>query len=432
MQSLPSSNSPGRKVVGTAWSVWTTRTVLGAVFVLSGLSKAIDPWGGLFKIGEYFGAWGVDAGRPVLLGAACVLATAELVMGAALLGGCLRRFTAWCATLFMTLMTVLTAYIWIADPVSDCGCFGDAVTLGNGATFAKNLVLLTLAVYTSLYARRARPLVAAPVQWLWLTAAVAYAGIVQWQGYRVQPLVDFRPYPVGTSLYDLSQSDAGTPLFVYALDGRQQTFSADSLPDEDRGWTFVRRQEAPGAAALPAITDSDGADMLPVLTDPDSPTLLLLVSDPAAQGLTRAMQANDMAHAADSAGIQFAAVVAVEPDSLQSWLESVRGEYEAYSADDTDIKMLARGDAALLAINDGKVQWKTNLLAVDPMWPVGNDLTVNPVATISLTRLTMLWALASFVIWLAGHYVRRVYRHRRKPSVTGTDPGDGKTHTLQQ
>ena len=45
---------------------------------------------------------------------------------------------------FMVVMTLVTVWIWMADPVSDCGCFGDAIRLTNGETLLKNIILLGL------------------------------------------------------------------------------------------------------------------------------------------------------------------------------------------------------------------------------------------------------------------------------------------------
>ena len=69
-----------------------------------------------------------------LLGCAVLLAIFEFTLGVYLLFGMKRKATSGIALAFMVLMTLLTVYIAIANPVEDCGCFGDVLILSNGAT----------------------------------------------------------------------------------------------------------------------------------------------------------------------------------------------------------------------------------------------------------------------------------------------------------
>lgn len=76
-------------------SVWAARLLTGAVFILSGWAKAVDPRGFVYKIGEYLAVWGIDRLIPyelVILGAV-VLSVVELTIGVLLATGCLRRST---------------------------------------------------------------------------------------------------------------------------------------------------------------------------------------------------------------------------------------------------------------------------------------------------------------------------------------------------
>ena len=119
---------------------WLLRIAVGGVFIVSGLSKGIDPWGTFYKTSEYLTAMHipiVELGNTVLT-LVFLLFSSEFIIGVCLLTGCYRKAAPIFAALFMLVMLPLTLWIAIADPVSDCGCFGDFLVISNWATFIKN------------------------------------------------------------------------------------------------------------------------------------------------------------------------------------------------------------------------------------------------------------------------------------------------------
>ncbi|MDE6396818.1 MAG: DoxX family protein, partial [Muribaculaceae bacterium] len=260
MQSSASSNSPittDRRVVCLTWIL---RILLGVVFLYSGFTKAVDPWGGQYKIADYFQAWNLTLSDGIYLTAGCLLSGIEFIMGTLLLTGAFRRLTAWAVLVFMSFMTVITLYIWIADPVSDCGCFGDAYILSNSATFWKNIVLLTVSSVLFVYSKRVRPLIHHRLQWLILIFTAAYIIAIQIVGYHIQPLVDYRPYPTDSNFKNAvdERDDTDQIKFIYEKDGIRQSFDLDSLPDET--WTFVERISSDNTVNRPGLTIFDGEE----------------------------------------------------------------------------------------------------------------------------------------------------------------------------
>ena len=128
------------------------RLLLAGTFIFSGFVKANDPLGTVYKLEDYMRAmaWFMLPDT-FLLGCAVILACFEFLLGVCILSGMKRRTMSGVTLIFMVLMTLLTVYIAIANPVEDCGCFGDVLILSNGATLAKNVVLLGAAVLVSGY-----------------------------------------------------------------------------------------------------------------------------------------------------------------------------------------------------------------------------------------------------------------------------------------
>ena len=123
------------------------RLLLGLTFVFSGVVKLIDPRGTQYKIEDYASAFGLGGLLPesLPLVLACVLATTEFLIGIYQLFAIRRRLASWVSLCFLLVMTPLTLYLAVTNPISDCGCFGDAIVLTNWQTFAKNVVLLVCA-----------------------------------------------------------------------------------------------------------------------------------------------------------------------------------------------------------------------------------------------------------------------------------------------
>ena len=226
------------------------RTLLGVVFVFSGAVKAIDPLGTVYKIEDYlkaFGGFFTDL-LPMAEVAAWGLIVLELLLGVCMLLNVRTQWTAWISLLFYCVMTPLTLYIALTNPVSDCGCFGDAVVLTNWQTFWKNVVLILLSVLLVAWRKSVRQLWSNWMELLLAALTVAITLVfMAWTKHHL-PVKDFRPYKIGNHLPTLmeypedAEPDVYEYAFVYEKDGVEQTFTLDNYPKGDSTWTFVRQE----------------------------------------------------------------------------------------------------------------------------------------------------------------------------------------------
>ena len=130
-----------------------SRFLLAAVFIVSGFVKAVDPMGTQYKLEDYAAVLGLSTFLPSLVAVvlSVVLASVEFCLGVYMLFAIRRRLTSRLMLLMLCVLTPLTLWLALTNPITDCGCFGDALVLTNWQTFWKNVVLLMAAVVVALW-----------------------------------------------------------------------------------------------------------------------------------------------------------------------------------------------------------------------------------------------------------------------------------------
>ena len=215
------------------------RVLFALTFILSGILKLLDPVGTGLIVHEYLSFMHLDFldSGAIVLGIA--LATLEFLIGICVLSGLRLRIVAWVALILTAFFTILTFYLMRFNPISDCGCFGEAIHLTNSQTFIKNVVLLVLAILIFLGRKRATRVAPAPLEWVFI-ALFALVGLsVALRALATIPQVDFTAYRVGSSLDELAQENQARfeTTFIYTKDGHTEEFTLDNLPDDS--WTYL-------------------------------------------------------------------------------------------------------------------------------------------------------------------------------------------------
>ena len=220
-------------------AVNVSRAVIALTFIFSGFTKAVDPIGTQYKIHDYLQAWGLEAWNAdwLTMVASLMLSTAEFFIGMMFFFAIRRRLMSKLALLLVTAMTLLTLWIYVADPISDCGCFGDALKLTNGETLAKNIVLLAAAATVARWPLEMMRLLSRNTQWIVINYTMLFILAVSGYSLYYLPQFDFRPYHVGADIRSGMEIPEGAEqpefetTFILEKDGKRKEFTLDEYPD---------------------------------------------------------------------------------------------------------------------------------------------------------------------------------------------------------
>lgn len=221
-----------------------SRILLGITFMFSGFVKSVDPLGTAYKIQDYMTSFNLVEFHPFALVISIILCASEFCLGAFMLLGLYRRWTSYLIFVVMLFMTPLTLYIAIANPVKDCGCFGDALIISNWDTFYKNIILLLCSICTIIWNQRITNLFTGKFYWLVALYIIGCSIVFCIYNYATEPILDFRPYKIGANIPQLmTVEEAKQPIFenvlIYEKDGVKKEFSEENYPWEDSTWTYV-------------------------------------------------------------------------------------------------------------------------------------------------------------------------------------------------
>lgn len=359
--------------------IWTNacRFLLAAVFIFSGFVKAVDPLGTQYKIQDYLEVFGWAASVPVFLPflASVLQAMVEFCLGVYLLFGIRRRMTTLFVVLIMGVMTPLTLWLALSNPISDCGCFGDAVTLTNWETFGKNVLLLIAAVSVFKWGNRITPLVTKRFDWLVAMYTFLYISGMTLYCYRELPVFDFRPYHIGADIrkgMEIPEGEKPTVYetrFILQKDGVEKEFTLENYPDST--WTFVDSKtmvkeqgyESP-IHDFSIIRQEDGEDITDEVLDDDNYTFLLVAHQLSQADDSTIDLINELYDYSVEHGYQFYCLTSSPDSDIEDWQERTGAEYPFCLMDDITLKTMIRSNPGLMLLKNGVVinKWSVNSL----------------------------------------------------------------------
>lgn len=365
-----------KKDVAIKILVEVARVLLGATFVFSGFVKAVDPYGTAYKIEDYLSSFDLSSFASLALPASVFLCIMEFLMGAFMLFGIYRRWNSRLVLLTMLFMTPLTLYLAIANPVEDCGCFGDALVISNWATFYKNIVLLACSIFVIIYRERISNFFTGKTYWLAFLYIIIFISLFVFRNYIYDPLFDFRPYKLGANIPALMQAEDGKGrqeenLFIYSKDGVEKEFTEDNYPWEDSTWVFVKMDtKIISEGEKPLIKDftinrlyfDQGKTVLLNTEDittnvlSDSNYVFLMIS-PSLSSIKTAhlSQFEDVQNYALDYHYKFYCLTASGPDDIAAWANENTIDFDFCNTDERTLKTIIRSNPGLLLLKDGVI-----------------------------------------------------------------------------
>lgn len=351
------------------------RLLFGATFLFSGFVKAVDPLGTAYKVTDYFEAFGVPTFDVLSIALAFLLITIEFCIGFAQFFNVKLKESSYVAALFMLVMTPLTLYLALENPVSDCGCFGDAIVLTNWETFYKNVVLCLLLLVVFITQRVNRPWLSEWGSWLFLAIAMLFSLGICTYGYTHLPFIDFRPYKVGNNITEGMQIPDDAPLdeykttFVYAKDGVEKEFSLENYPAEDSTWTFVRQNSVLiKQGYVPPIHDfsivTDQGDITDIVLETPGYTLLVVSHKLEKANLNAVPQVVQIISWAKNKGIPCYWLTSSYQEQVDDFKQKYNISIPFGATDDITLKTIVRANPGLVLLNQGTVvaKWHCNQL----------------------------------------------------------------------
>lgn len=402
------------------------RLLLAPVFIFSGYVKAIDPLGTLYKLGDYMKAVGLEGALPdwVLLTFSIGLAAVEFCLGIFLLFAIRRRQTSWATVGLLSVMTAVTLWLAIANPISDCGCFGDAVKLTNTQTLWKNIALLTMAVVTAWRPLKMMRFVSESNQWIVINYTIFFIVVSSAWSLWTLPMFDFRPYHIGADLKKGMQMPPGAEqpefetTFILRKNGVQKEFTLNNYPDST--WEFVDSKTVQTKAGYePPIHDFDitpiGLDGQPAgesvtdsILDNKGYSFLLISPHLETADDTNFGDIDQLYEYAQEHGYGFYCLTASTPKAIRHWQDITGAEYNFYATDETTLKTIIRSNPGLMLIKHGVVirKWSHNRLpkADELVQPLEkSELGQLPDDTIpgKILKIVLWFVLPLFVLTLA-------------------------------
>ncbi|MCL2073292.1 MAG: DoxX family protein [Marinilabiliaceae bacterium] len=396
------------------------RMVIAFTFIFSGFVKAVDPIGFALKIDEYLIAMHMDWLSVIALPSAIGIISCEFLLGFYLLIGFHIRKLTPLLLIMSSGFLILTFYTAVFDPVSDCGCFGDAVKLSNWDTFWKNIILM-IPTATLFYFRKQlsdsginnfRMMTTATLIAVYIVGLNIYC-------YNNLPIIDFRPYKIGTNIVSQMTIPEGAEQpqfetkFILEKDGEQKIFTVDDYPFDDSTWVFIDTETSilkdgyvPTLQNF-AILNDNLEDITYKIVNQQGPLFLMISHNLDKTNKTSIKKLTEINNFAHQKEIPFYCLTSSDKQISDVFSKENDAWFDFMQCDETMLKTIVRSNPALLLLHDGTIAGKWHFKNIPDKEIVNNPLAYAVQELTHKNRTMIIWINIFILFIIATLFVKK-------------------------
>ncbi|MBI5218343.1 MAG: DoxX family protein [Bacteroidia bacterium] len=351
-----------------------SRILVGLVLIFSGFVKLVDPLGSTYKFVDYFQAFHLGFLEPAAIYLAVTMSLAEFVIGVSLLVGLRMRIASWAVLIFMSFFTILTFFLALYNPVTDCGCFGDALVITNWQTFGKNIIIMVFVIIVFISRNKFNPVFKVRGEWAVVSLFALFGLWFSIYCYNHLPIIDFRPYKTGTNITEAmivpesqkDNTDQYQTLLYYKKNGVVKEFNLKNMPDSTWKWVETKNILIKEGYHPPihnfSITTKEGSEITDLVLSDTGYTFLLISYNIEKASRKHQKEVNDIAAWSQANNIGFKCLTSSTPKQLDLFKKETGATYEFFTTDEVTLKTIIRSNPGLLLFKKGTVMgiWHHN------------------------------------------------------------------------
>ncbi len=343
--------------------LYACRILIGLTFLFSGTVKAIDPLGSVYKFRDYFSAFNLGFLNDLSLILTIILCSLEFLAGFSVLFNIRFRFGIWTVLLLMMVFTPLTLVLALTNPVSDCGCFGDAIHLTNWQTFFKNIILLVPSVWLFINRKAIMADTGTARGWALLSIVEVFFLVFLFYNLRFLPVVDFLPYKTGTYIPDKmilpegKMPDKYETMFIYEKNGEKKEFSLDNYPANDTTWKFIDQKTTLVSKGYQppihdfVLTSTGNENMTDEILSSEDCTLLMISKKLEEADSESLAEGYETGHSCKNNSLNFFILTASNAEQIKS----IDPSLPVLLVDETTLKTMVRSNPGYMLLKKGTI-----------------------------------------------------------------------------